>query len=128
MSESKVESPATGSKMVPPPRQEALPHSDCLVMFGITGDLAKKKLFPAVYRLQSRGLLSVPVVGLALDDWTEEDLRSHAKESLDEAGERSARPHFEPLRAKRPCVSGDYAAPQPSPRLKTAVAGAEHPV
>ena len=53
------------------------PRSDCLVMFGITGDLAKKKLFPAVYRLHERGLLDIPVIGVALDDWTTTTCRTH---------------------------------------------------
>ena len=46
------------------------PTSDCLVMLGVTGDLAKKKLFPAVYRLHTRWLLEVPIIGLARPDWS----------------------------------------------------------
>ena len=56
------------------------PRSDLLVMFGASGDLAKKKLFPAVYRLEKRGLLGVPVIGVALDDWSDDDLRTHARD------------------------------------------------
>jgi len=63
------------------------PRSDTLVMLGITGDLAKKKLIPAVYRLHCRGLLGIPVVGLARPDWTQEDLASHVKASLLDCGE-----------------------------------------
>ena len=55
------------------------PLSDALVMFGASGDLARKKLFPAVYRLFRRGLLDVPVVGVALDPWTDDDMRARAQ-------------------------------------------------
>ena len=46
-------------------------RSDLLVMFGSSGDLAKKKLFPAIYRLECRGRLGVPVIGVARNDWTD---------------------------------------------------------
>ena len=81
--------------MAPPTPANEPPRSDLLVMFGASGDLAKKKLFPAVYRLEKRGLLGIPVIGVALDDWTDDDLRAHAKASITEEGEEWDEAAFE---------------------------------
>ena len=52
--------------------------ADALVMFGITGDLARKKLFPALYALEADDRLHVPIVGVARSDWTRDELRDYA--------------------------------------------------
>ncbi|HET9072940.1 MAG TPA: glucose-6-phosphate dehydrogenase, partial [Solirubrobacteraceae bacterium] len=62
-------------------------ESDALVIFGITGDLAHKMTFRSLYRLEQRGLLTVPVVGAAVEDWSLEKLRDRARESITSAGE-----------------------------------------
>ena len=62
--------------------QTEQPDADALVLFGATGDLAKRKLFPALYRLQKSGALHVPVIGVARSDWTDEDFRTHARDSI----------------------------------------------
>ena len=59
------------------------PPADALVLFGSTGDLAKRKLFPALYHLERRGRLTVPVIGVARSDWTDDDFRAHARESIE---------------------------------------------
>ena len=51
------------------------PEADALVLFGATGDLAKRKLFPALYQLEKSGALHVPVIGVARSDWTDDDFR-----------------------------------------------------
>ncbi|HET7515789.1 MAG TPA: glucose-6-phosphate dehydrogenase, partial [Gaiella sp.] len=61
--------------------------ADVLVIFGITGDLARVMTFRALYRLESRGLLDCPIVGVAFDDWTLEKLIGHARDSIVAAGE-----------------------------------------
>lgn len=104
------------------------PRSDLLVMFGASGDLAKKKLFPAVYRLERRGLLGVPIVGVALDDWTDDDLRTHARASLAEQGEEWDEAAFERLSANLRYVSGDYTDPATFERLKVLAGDARHPI
>lgn len=104
------------------------PLSDALVMLGITGDLAKKKLIPAVYRLHRRGILNVPVVGLALPDWTQEDLAQHIKKSLLEAGEDFDQKNFDALVSNMTYVSGDYGEIATFERLKAALGPVEHPV
>jgi glucose-6-phosphate 1-dehydrogenase len=61
-------------------------RSDALVLFGASGDLAHKKIFPAVYALHRRGLLDMPVVGVATSDWNDEQLRQHAASGIQEFG------------------------------------------
>ena len=56
-----------------------LPAADALVLFGATGDLAKRKLFPALYSMEAHGALDVPVIGVARSDWTDEAFRDHAQ-------------------------------------------------
>jgi len=56
--------------------------ADALVLFGATGDLARKKLFPALYGLAKRRRLGIPVVGVARSDWDDERLRAYARESV----------------------------------------------
>jgi len=105
------------------------PRSDTLVMFGASGDLAKKKLFPAVYRLHRRGLLNVPVIGVALDDWTNEDLVNHARESVrTEEADDWDQESFDDLAPSLRYVSGDYAEPGTFEKVREAVGGAERPI
>src|SRR6187401_3118630 len=61
--------------------------ADVLVIFGITGDLAKVMTFHSLYRLERRGLLDCPIVGVAVDDWTVDDLRERARSSIEGTGE-----------------------------------------
>ena len=62
--------------------------ADVFVVFGITGDLAKVMTFRSLYRLEARGLLDCPIVGVAVDDWTVEHLRDHARECIEGTGEQ----------------------------------------
>ena len=60
--------------------------SDALVIFGITGDLARHKTLPALYQLERRMLLEVPVIGSGRTEWTDADLRAHARAAIEEHG------------------------------------------
>jgi len=86
--------------------------ADVLVIFGITGDLAKKMTLHSLYRLEQRGLLDCPIVGVAVEDWTVEHLREHAREAISAAGEAAGEPldekTFERLAARLSYVSGDF--------------------
>ena len=62
--------------------------ADVFVIFGITGDLAKVMTFHSLYRLEQRGLLTCPIIGVAVDDWTVDDLRSHARAAIEASGEQ----------------------------------------
>jgi len=62
--------------------------ADALVIFGITGDLARKMTFRSLYRLERRGLLDCRIVGVAVDDFDDDKLRQRARESIEQAGEQ----------------------------------------
>jgi glucose-6-phosphate 1-dehydrogenase len=107
----------------------APPLSDTLVMFGASGDLAKKKLFPAVYRLTRRGLLDAPVIGVALDHWTDEDLRAHARAAIvDGPDEEFDQATFDKLSANLAYVRGDYNDDSLYPEIASKIAGAKQPL
>src|SRR5207249_6622513 len=61
-------------------------HSDALVFYGVTGDLAFKKIFPALQAMVKRDQLNVPVVGVARSHWTDDQLRQRVRESLEKHG------------------------------------------
>ena len=61
-------------------------RSDALVLFGVTGDLAHKMIFPALYAMAKRGTLKVPVIGVASPKWSLADLRDRVKDSLMQSG------------------------------------------
>jgi glucose-6-phosphate 1-dehydrogenase len=105
------------------------PLSDTLVMFGASGDLAKKKLFPAVYRLTKRGILGVPVIGVALDHWTDDELRAHAKSAIvDNPDEDFDEATFAQLAANLSYVRGDYNDASLYPEIASRLNGAQHPL
>lgn len=83
------------------------PRSDALVFFGATGDLAYKKIFPALYSLVRRGRLDVPVIGVAKSGWTVADLVTRAKASVDAAGGRDPKV-FDKLASLLRYVDGAY--------------------
>ena len=87
--------------------------ADALVIFGITGDLAKKMTFDALYALERRGTLDVPVIGVAINDWDDEALRKHARESVEAAEEDEVDEKALERFAKRlSYVQGDYTEPE----------------
>src|ERR1700688_692756 len=82
-------------------------HSDALVFFGATGDLAYKKIFPALQAMIKRGHLDVPVIGVAKAGWNLEQLRARARDSLEKHGGVDAAA-FEKLSGLLFHVDGDY--------------------
>src|SRR5436305_15142973 len=98
-----------------------------LVVFGITGDLAKKMTLRSLYRLELRGLLTVPVIGVAVDDWTVDHLRDHAKQSIEATGEQLDEKVFERFAARLQYVSGDFAQADTYTRVGEALKGLENP-
>lgn len=85
-------------------QQSTARTADALVIFGITGDLARKMTFSALYRLESAGHLDCPIIGVAFDDWTDEQLRSAAREAVGAADERV----FTRLAARLSYLRGDF--------------------
>ena len=102
--------------------------ADALVVFGITGDLAKKMTFCSLYRLERRGLLHCPIVGVAVDDWTVKQLRAHARKAIAAAGEPIEAQVFKRFAARLSYVSGDFEADATYKRLAATLGGARSPV
>lgn len=86
------------------------PRADALVLFGATGDLAKRKLFPALYGLEASGTLDVPVIGVARSKWTDKEFREHCRESILAHVAAPKTEVIEQLLKRMDLVQGDYAA------------------
>ena len=99
-----------------------------LAIFGISGDLAKKMTFRALYRLESAGKLECPIVGVAIDDWDDAALRAHARDSIEKTVSSPDEETIGRLEARLSYVQGDYADAATFERVGKALAGAEHPV
>ena len=85
------------------------PRSDALVFFGATGDLAYKKIFPALYAMTKRGHLGIPVIGVASSSWSVDDLHKRAHDSIEEhGGGVDDKDAFETLAKSMTYVDGDY--------------------
>lgn len=89
----------------------ALQEADRLVIFGITGDLAKKMTLPSLYRLERRGMLKVPVITVAFDDWTHDQLIAHARESIEAVEGQIDEVVFTRLAQRLAYVHGDFKDP-----------------
>lgn len=102
-------------------------QSDALVFFGATGDLAYKKIFPALQAMVKRGHLDVPVIGVAKSGWNLDQLRARAKDSLKTHG--AVDPvAFEKLSSLLGYIDGDYADPSTFERLRSALGSAQGPL
>jgi glucose-6-phosphate 1-dehydrogenase len=109
-------------------RQSSDQPADVLVVFGISGDLAKVMTFRSLYRLERRGLLTCPIVGVAVDDWTTEDLRQHARKAVEATGEPVDEQTFERFAGRLSYLSGDFGDPATFQRVGAAVGQATTPV
>ncbi len=107
---------------------EANSPADVLVIFGITGDLAKKMTFRALYRLERRKKLDCPIIGVARDEWSAATLRDHARQAIEDSGERVDEEVFERFAERLSMVSGDYTDPKTYDRLARAIEGRHTPV
>jgi glucose-6-phosphate 1-dehydrogenase len=101
-------------------------HSDALVFFGATGDLAYKKIFPSLQAMAKRGDLDVPVIGVAKACWTLDQLRMRAQDSVEKYGGRD-RAAFKKLSGRLRYVDRDYADPATFAALRRALGPSEHP-
>ena len=103
------------------------PEANALVVFGITGDLAKKMTLRSLYRLEGRGLLSCPVIGVAVENWSVDRLRDHARESIAAAGEEIDDTVFDRFAARLGYVSGDFADAETYARVAEVVRDFQNP-
>jgi glucose-6-phosphate 1-dehydrogenase len=102
--------------------------ADVLVVFGITGDLARKMTFRSLYRLERRGLLECPIIGVARRDWSPEELRNHARTAITDGGETIDETVFDRFAQRMSMVSGNYDDPATYDRLGEAIKGKRTPV
>ncbi|MGC1417544.1 MAG: glucose-6-phosphate dehydrogenase [Candidatus Acidiferrum sp.] len=102
-------------------------RSDALVLFGVTGDLAHKMTFPALYAMAKRGLLKVPVIGVAFPKWSLARLRNRVTDSIKRSGGIDDKRAFRHLLSQFSYVSGDYEDPATFAALKKALGNARRP-
>jgi len=101
--------------------------SDALVLFGVTGDLAHKMIFPALYAMAKRGVLNVPVIGVASSKWSLAQLRKRAEDGIRKSGRVDDRQALRHLLSVLGYVSGDYNDPGTFKTLKKALGDSRRP-
>src|SRR4051812_851799 len=106
-----------------PPRR-----ADAFVSFGITGDLAKVMTFRSLYRLERRGLLDCPILGVAVQEWSDDELREHARAAIEGTGEQVDEAVFDRLAARMSYVGGDFGDEATYARVAAALKGATSPL
>lgn len=102
--------------------------ADVLVIFGITGDLAKKMTFRSLYRLERRQMLQCPIVGVARDEWSAATLRDHARRAIEDTVEMIDEQVFQRFAERLSMISGDFGDPKIYDRLARAIEGRRSPV
>src|SRR6478609_7591887 len=102
--------------------------ADVFVAFGITGDLAKVMTFRSLYRLEKRGLLDCPILGVAVDDWSLDQLKPRARDSIIGAGEELDEQVFERLADRLSYLAGDFSDASTYEAVAQAIGGASNPV
>jgi glucose-6-phosphate 1-dehydrogenase len=104
-----------------------LSRSDALVLFGVTGDLARKMIFPALYAMAKRGNLTVPVIGVASSQWTLAQLCTSVTDSIQQSGGGDNQSTLNHLLSLFRYVSGDYNDPGTFAKIKEALGSAQCP-
>src|SRR5512144_2507053 len=102
-------------------------RSDALVLFGVTGDLAHKMIFPALYGMAKRGTLKVPVIGVASPKWSPAHLRNRVKDSIKRSGGIDNQRALQHLLSLLSYVSGDYNDRSTFTEIKRALGRARCP-
>jgi glucose-6-phosphate 1-dehydrogenase len=102
-------------------------ESDAFVFFGATGDLAYKKIFPALYSMVQRDALNIPIIGMARAGWSLDKLKQRARDSVEHGGDFDAA-CFEKLAAQLRYVDGDYTDPATFTKLKQALGNSSRPI
>ncbi|TDS67894.1 glucose-6-phosphate 1-dehydrogenase [Pantoea sp. PNA 14-12] len=103
-------------------------RSDVLVVFGVTGDLAYKMIFPSLYAMVKRNTLNTPIIGVAFEDWTHDQLIARAKESVEKHVDEFDEAVFAALADRLSYVSGDYRIQSTFDGLRDALGDHHHPL
>ena len=102
-------------------------HSDALVIFGVTGDLADKMIFPALYAMVKKGALKVPVIGVAFPKWSMVRLHKRVTDSIERSGGIDSKRALQHLLSLLKYVSGDYKDPGTFTAIKEVLGKARRP-
>lgn len=102
-------------------------QSDALVLFGVTGDLAHKMIFPALYAMEKKGVLKVPLIGVAAPPWSLDELKARVKDSIERSGGIDNQDAFQHLLSLLSYVSGDYNDQGTFTAIKKALGDARQP-
>jgi len=102
-------------------------HSDALVVFGATGDLAHKMIFPALYAMVKKGAIEVPIIGVAFPKWSMERLHRRVTDSIERSGGIDNKRAFQHLLSLLKYVSGDYKDPGTFTAIKEVLGKARRP-
>jgi glucose-6-phosphate 1-dehydrogenase len=102
--------------------------ADIFVIFGISGDLARVMTFHSLYRLEARGLLNCPIVGVAFVQWSDQDLYDHARAAIEGTGQKIDEEVFDRLTGRMSYLSGDFGDAETYRRISAAVGTAATPV
>ncbi len=102
--------------------------SDALVIFGVSGDLAKKMTFVSLYKLAERKMLKVPFIGVAFTDWSDDDFKAHALQSIKDCGQKVDPAVWEAMSSQMTYVQGDYTKPETYEAVKSKLGDAKHPL
>jgi glucose-6-phosphate 1-dehydrogenase len=108
--------------------QKTQPQAGALVVFGITGDLAKKQTFRALYRLERHHWLSRKVITVARQNWSKDDLVQHARESIEASGEPIDKTVFDRFAGRLCYLAGDFDSPDTYQQLAQALQGVKNPL
>src|ERR1700710_2126938 len=119
---------ATAPRSQPGTAADAPARAGVLVVFGISGDLAKVMTFRSLYRLERRGLLQCPILGVAVDDWSDDELRAHARAAIEACGETIDEDTFARFAGRLSYLHGDFSDPATFERLAAALKDAQRPV
>src|SRR5271154_1826866 len=102
----------------------ATSDSDALVLFGVTGDLAHKMIFPALYAMVKKGTLKVPVIGVAFPEWNMARLHKRVTDSIERSGGIDNKRAFQQLLSLLKYVSGDFKDPATFSSIKEVLGSA----
>lgn len=113
--------------MISEPNGSNIIQSDALVLFGVTGDLAHKMIFPALYAMAKKGALNVPLIGVAFPPWSLDELKARVKDSIERSGGIDNQEAFKHLLSQLNYVSGDYNDLGTFTAVKKALGNARRP-
>ena len=105
----------------------AIPRSGALVVFGVSGDLAHKQVIPALYAMVKRGVLNVPIIGVAFPKWSMDRIHRRVTDSIERSGGIDNKRAFQQLLSLIKYVSGDYKDPATFAAIKQALGNAKRP-